>query len=271
MTNNPQTPDLTITLVREVTPEDRHLLEIGYNHLSTASRYFRFLGARRHLTTRELDSFTSNNGPDHVAVGALFEGMRKPKPVGIARFCRLSDQPEMAEIAITITDTFQGQGLGSLLLGVLAKFAKQKGISEFYALVHRDNMAMLCLLARLGGTQTSLGGAEIEVRVPILRDSTQLSPSSVRDAFMKVDELADIASSGDTKLRKRQTSERQIDRATISQLTDDPKMLDHTDLRKPFPRAVETRQILQSHRQKSGFTGADQSISVWADDGGAIV
>ena len=181
-------------LIREVTPEDRHLLKIGYNHLSHESRFFRFLAARRQLTARELDYFTSNNEPDHIAIGALLEGTRTPEPVGIARFIRLPDHPEMAEIAITIIDSFQGQGLGSLLLGVLAKFAKQKSISEFYALVHRDNMAMLCLLARLGGTQTSLGGAEIEVRVPILRDNIKLSPSSVRDTFMKADELADITS-----------------------------------------------------------------------------
>ncbi len=46
---------------------DRHLLEVGYDHLSDESQYFRFLAARHHLTAKELDVFTSYNGPDHVA------------------------------------------------------------------------------------------------------------------------------------------------------------------------------------------------------------
>ncbi len=180
-------------LVREVTPDDRFLLQIGYAHLSGQSRYFRFLAARHDLTAAELDIFTAPNGPDHVAVGALVEGTPAIEPVGIARYIRLSDQDHTAEIAVAIVDSYQHCGLGSLLLGVLAKFARLNGISEFSALVHCENTPMLSLLGQLGSTQTRLGGAEIEVRIPVVRDSAQHSPSSVGDAFRKVHGRATIA------------------------------------------------------------------------------
>ena len=179
-------------LVREVTPEDRNLLEIGYDHLSDQSRYFRFLAARDDLTATELDIFTSSNGPDHVAIGALVEGSPEPEPIGIARYVRLPDLKHTAEIAITIADSHQRQGLGSLFLGVLAKFAQINGISEFYALVHQNNIAMLRLLRQLGGTQSPLDGTEVEVRIPILSDTKQDLPSSVGKAFKLAQNLATI-------------------------------------------------------------------------------
>ncbi|HEV8033845.1 GNAT family N-acetyltransferase [Yoonia sp.] len=167
-------------LVREVTPTDRHLLEIGFAHLSGRARYFRFLGTRKNLTEKELDSFTATNSPDHVAVGALLRGGPTPEPIGIARFIRLPGQKHVAEIAITIADQYQHQRLGSVLLGVLAKFAKRSGITEFIALVHSENTAMLGLLHKFGGVQTVLSGEEIEVTFPVSAISAQI-PKSTAD------------------------------------------------------------------------------------------
>lgn len=182
-------------LVREVTPEDRHLLEIGYEHLSAQSRYYRFLAARHDLTVAELDVFTASNGPDHVAVGALIEDAAGSTPVGIARYVRLPDKTNMAEIAITISDSHQHLGLGSILLGVLAKFAVLDGISEFTALVHAENKPMLRLLGQLGAVQTHIYGAEVEVAVPIAKAHAagQLTSPSVAAAFGKIEEIAIIA------------------------------------------------------------------------------
>lgn len=154
-------------LVREVTPADRHLLEIGFAHLSGRARYFRFLGAHKNLTEKELDRFTAINDPDHIAVGALLSDRPIPEPIGIARYIRLPDQKHIAEIAVIIADSHQRQGLGSLLLGVLAEFAKRGGITEFNALVHSENTAMLGVLDQFGGAQTALGGEDIEVTFPV--------------------------------------------------------------------------------------------------------
>jgi RimJ/RimL family protein N-acetyltransferase len=179
--------------IREVTPEDRHLLEIGYDHLSEQSRYFRFLASRHDLTPSELDVFTAFNGPDHVAVGALCTDTPMPEPIGIARYVRLPDQKHTAEIAVTIVDTYQRQGLGHILLGVLTKFARHNEISEFYALVHRDNTAMLGLLGQFGGKQHPLDSTEIEVRIPIVSHDTKHPTSSVDEAIRNIRCLAIIA------------------------------------------------------------------------------
>lgn len=167
-------------LIREVTPDDRHLLEIGLEHLSARAKYFRFLGAHKELSQRELDKFTATNSPDHVAVGAVLNGTAETKPIGIARYIRLPEQPHVAEIAITIADNYQRMGLGSHLLRVLAKFAKRNGISEFNALVHIENIAMLGMLGRIDGAKISRSGTEVDIRFPVAATSNQPTAPSLK-------------------------------------------------------------------------------------------
>ncbi|PRY80521.1 RimJ/RimL family protein N-acetyltransferase [Yoonia maritima] len=167
----PFTTDLkngTSVLIREVTKDDRHLLEVGFEHLSSRAKYFRFLGAHNDLTEKELDTFTATNTPDHVAVGAVLIGTAEPEPVGIARYIRLPDQPHVAEIAITISDSYQHLGLGSLLLSVLGKFAQEGGITAFNALVHSENAAMRGLLDHFDCAQSSHVGPEMNIRFPVV-------------------------------------------------------------------------------------------------------
>lgn len=170
--------DGTSVLIREVTQADRALLSKGFDRLSGRARYFRFLGTHNALSEVELDRFTATNTPDHVAIGALRIGGTGPDPIGIARYIRLTDQPNTAEIAITIADADQHHGLGRLLLGVLAQFAKCNGMAQFTALVHSENRAMLGLLAQLKGVQTPLGGNDIEVRFSVDRCVSSLCKSA---------------------------------------------------------------------------------------------
>jgi RimJ/RimL family protein N-acetyltransferase len=196
MNLTPFTPPLKTggcVLVREITPDDRHLIEVGFAHLSDQSKYFRFLTSKQNLTAAELERFTSRNSPDHVAIGAIRDGGPAPEPIGIARYVRLRAPTHGAEIAITIADDHQRTGLGSLLLGVLSKFAHLNGISQFQALVHRRNIPMLGLLKHFGGEQTTLGGADVEVRLPVLHTAAQLRASSVGESVRAACGLAKIA------------------------------------------------------------------------------
>ena len=218
-------------LVREVTPADRHLLEIGFAHLSDRARYFRFLGAHNTLSEKERDRFKAANDPTHVAVGALVIDGPIPNPIGIARYIRLPDQKHVAEIAITIADSHQNQGLGSLLIGVLAKFAKRGGITEFNALVHCENTAMLGLLDQFGGVRRALGGKDIEVTFPVSAISVKV-PNSTTDNYETAGEAA---------------------WAIINKTS------------------AKLRRFANFHPELPEIVGPDQPTSVWESEGGAIV
>lgn len=180
-------------LIREVVPEDRHLLELGFAHLSQRSRYFRFLAAHPALTADDIVRFTAANNEDHVAIGALWMQGQEADPAGIARFIRLADRESAAEFAITIVDKYQGHGIGSMLLGVLAKFGQRVGLTEFIGLVHSENGPMLHLLERLGGQVTQGGREEVEISLKLFEEGDLYPRTSVGSRVRTAYELAELS------------------------------------------------------------------------------
>ncbi len=153
-------------LIREIGPDDRRLLAAGFDKLSKQSRYFRFLAPHKELSNAELDKFTEANTDAHFAIGAASVGVDQDMPLGTARFVRVKDTPTDAEFALTIIDSHQRLGLGSMLLRTLARVAHARGIKAFVALIHRDNVGIQKLLECAGGRRLS-NGVEAEWRLPL--------------------------------------------------------------------------------------------------------
>jgi RimJ/RimL family protein N-acetyltransferase len=152
-------------LVRAVHSADAPLLADGFARLSAESRKLRFLSDKKHLSEEEVRYFTDVDHHDHEAIGAQDEV--SGRGVGVARYIRDADDPEVAEIAVTVVDDWQRRGLGSLLLTRLIGRAREEGIRRFIALVAADNEAMASLLANVGAevrvTDREAGTVEYEI------------------------------------------------------------------------------------------------------------
>ena len=155
-----------IVRIREIIPDDRRLMREGFEKLSKQSRFFRFLAPHKHLSEAELDRFTETNTNEHFAIGAASIGVEADMPLATARFVRVTEGAAEAEFALTIIDSHQRLGLGSLLLRTLAREAEQRGIKRFKALVHHDNIGIQALMQRFGGHRLS-GGVEEEWVLPL--------------------------------------------------------------------------------------------------------
>ena len=110
-------------LIRQVRGSDAPLLADGFAWLSARSRQMRFLSPKHSLSAAELRFFTEVDHYEHEAIGAL--SLANGGGVGIARYVRDVDDPEAAEIAVTIADDWQGRGLGTELLAQLSGRARQ--------------------------------------------------------------------------------------------------------------------------------------------------
>lgn len=141
--------DGTPVLVRPVGPQDKALLLDGFRRLSEESRIRRFMAPIKELSEEQLRYLTEIDYVDHFAWAAVLAG-RPEVGLGVGRYIRLKDEPTLAEVAITVVDEYQGKGLGTLLLGMLAATARAAGITKFRAFVLEDNMAMRTLLGELG-------------------------------------------------------------------------------------------------------------------------
>ncbi|MGD9328122.1 MAG: GNAT family N-acetyltransferase [Cyclobacteriaceae bacterium] len=135
---------------RSIDPTDKELLQRGFSQLSERSKYFRFFAVHSMLTDYELKFFTELDGFNHVAWGILDESANDIIPVGIGRFVRIKDDPEIAEVAYTVIDSYQGKGLGHYLFAILNIIASRLRIEKFRYFVLADNTKALNMLYQLG-------------------------------------------------------------------------------------------------------------------------
>jgi RimJ/RimL family protein N-acetyltransferase len=162
--------------IREIRADDHDRLRDHHERLSPESRYRRFLAAKPRLTSADARYLVEIDGCDHFALVATVpdgeattEGPGE-RIVAVARFIRLPDNREVAELAIVVNDDFQGQGMGAELINRLAAAAVQRGVRRFRATMLSDNLAIHRLLDGLAAgpvQRRRLGGlSEMEFELP---------------------------------------------------------------------------------------------------------
>jgi RimJ/RimL family protein N-acetyltransferase len=140
--------DGTQLYVRHVRPSDKEFIAKAWLQLSEESQRRRFLAAKPVLTKSDLRYLTEIDGHDHVALIAV----RLDEPnrfVGVARYVRLTDDPETAEVAVTVADQMQGKGVGKQLGILLADEARGRGVLRFSASILTDNRPALRLMSAM--------------------------------------------------------------------------------------------------------------------------
>jgi RimJ/RimL family protein N-acetyltransferase len=158
-------PDGAPILVRPIRADDKRLLQDGLRQLSEQSVQRRFLAPKQSFSRAELRYLTEIDGHNHAALVA--EHPRDPvrRLIGVARYVRLPERPETAEVAIVVADEWHGRGVGSLLAEQLAARARGAGIRRFTATMASDNVPahrlMQKLTRHLGSRHTGAGTDEL--------------------------------------------------------------------------------------------------------------
>ena len=136
-------------MIRPIRPDDKGMLSDGLRRLSPQSVQRRFLTPKQSFSRTELRYLTEVDGRDHVALVAENPCDPTRRPIAVARFVRNHAEPDTAEIAVTVGDSWQGRGLGSLLGTHLAHLARNRGIWTFTATMASENKPAHRLMARL--------------------------------------------------------------------------------------------------------------------------
>jgi GNAT superfamily N-acetyltransferase len=168
-------------LVRAVRPNDKPLFVAGFERLSEESRYLRFMGYKKVLSVRDLEFFTELDHADHEAIGAIdpFTG----EGLAVARYMRYPHDRFSAEAAVVVIDSWQGRGLGGMLLGRLVARAREHGIERFVATLFTDNRAMLALFQRIGDVEVmSNQGQTVEIDIALSTEDDRALREALRVA-----------------------------------------------------------------------------------------
>jgi len=134
--------------IRALKPDDRDALLVAIGRASTQSVFRRFFAAKRAFSEQEIAFFVNIDFIAHVALVAVTQENGQAAIIGGARY--IVTQPGTAEVAFTVIDAHQGQGLGAALMRHLVAIARTAGLSEFIAEVLPDNVRMLKVFEKAG-------------------------------------------------------------------------------------------------------------------------
>jgi GNAT superfamily N-acetyltransferase len=132
--------------------------------LSPETVYRRFFRPVREPSARVLEYLVSVDHDQREALVAEVDG----EIVGVARYDRLRDRPNEAEVAIVVEDAWQHRGLGHRLMRRLADAAARAGVEAFTAEVLGGNRAAVDLVRSLAPTaDVRFAYGEVVVRAPL--------------------------------------------------------------------------------------------------------
>lgn len=131
--------------VRTMRFDDAPLLVNIFEHMTAESRYRRFHQTLDHVEPSRVQQEAINiaqagsgSGWGLIAFTDLPD--RQNVPIGAVRFVRTV--PNEAEVAISLRDDFQNEGIGTQLMHILADSARKMGVKQLVADIQNDNPAI---------------------------------------------------------------------------------------------------------------------------------
>jgi acetyl coenzyme A synthetase (ADP forming)-like protein len=136
--------------IRAIRADDKDRLQAHFHALGFDSVRFRFLGAKKDLTPKDLRYFTELDFSQHVGLVALRRHGGKEEFIGVGRYICAEDDHRRAEFALAVVDAWQGRGVGTLLMEHLARIAAAEGVERFEAEILATNRKMFDVVIALG-------------------------------------------------------------------------------------------------------------------------
>ncbi|MBP7146718.1 MAG: GNAT family N-acetyltransferase [Acidobacteria bacterium] len=129
-------------LLRPIKISDEPLLKDFFYSLSPQSMRSRFVTARRDMPHSRLQQLVVIDYTKELVILALVPGREKSLLVGVGEYY-VDERSNTAEVAFTVRDDHQNQGVGTEMLAYLILLAKKQGLHAFTAEVLADNKPML--------------------------------------------------------------------------------------------------------------------------------
>lgn len=157
-------------VIRPLGHADAPAYERFVRGLSEQTLHNRLLGAGLAVTPEALACMVDVDQRTHVALAAVERVPAGERIVGVARYALEAD-PALAELAVTVADAWQGQGVGRALLAALVRRARAAGVRMLFGDAFPSNAAMLALLRSAGfALAPTPGDAHLTRGSMLLRD-----------------------------------------------------------------------------------------------------
>jgi acyl-CoA synthetase (NDP forming)/GNAT superfamily N-acetyltransferase len=136
--------------IRQICPDDAAAIRALHARSSDRSIYLRFFTVGRGSADHYVETLLREASDDHRGLVAIVGG----EIVATAAYERTD--PDTAEVALLVEDSYQHEGIGTLLIEHLASVARHCGIHQFEAEVLAENTPMIRVFNDLGFQTSSV-------------------------------------------------------------------------------------------------------------------
>jgi GNAT superfamily N-acetyltransferase len=152
------TPSGTQIAFRPIHPTDEPKMRHLFYALSQQTVYYRFMSMVKRIPRRQIRDFVFIDHRNEVAIVGTLREAHGDEIIAVGRYW-LDPKSNRAEVAFTVQDQWQKQGIGTFLFRYLIRIARRNGIRGFTAEVLSENKAMQRVFNK-GNTRTkcSLSG-----------------------------------------------------------------------------------------------------------------
>jgi GNAT superfamily N-acetyltransferase len=138
----------TVVTLRSLRADDRQRVADAVHGLDPQTIYTRLFSHRKELTEAGLDRIMRVDDEREVVIVATTRSGAGEAVIGGGRYIVTGEG--RAEIAFTVEEDYQGQGVAGRLFATLVEVARQRGVSVFEADVLAENPSMLRVFERTG-------------------------------------------------------------------------------------------------------------------------
>jgi RimJ/RimL family protein N-acetyltransferase len=151
-------------LLRPLLPTDRDALATAFERLSDESQQLRFGSVPHTLSAARLHHLVDSvDGVNHAAFAAFAQD-DPGRMVGVGRILRYPDDPDSLDVGLTVADDYQGDGLGHVLVNLLAAHRPRPSRRVRTQIATGNDRAMALLSAF--GTPRRIGDGQIVIDFP---------------------------------------------------------------------------------------------------------
>ena len=155
--------DGTPRLIRTARADDRQRIVAAFEKLDRQTIYTRYFSPKKNLSETELGRLDAPDFDRFIMLVATL-GSGADETVIAAAVCvvlETTGPDRAAEVAFTVEEDYQRQGLASKLLATITGIARSRGISRLEADVLAGNVAMLSVFTRSGLPMTTSRSGDV--------------------------------------------------------------------------------------------------------------
>ena len=137
-------------ILRPIKPTDDELMLELFDSLSEETIRLRFFSFMKYMPKDQLEKFTHIDYEKQMAIVALVDEGGEERIVAVGRYNVLPSDPDKAEFAIVVQDSYQKRGIGMEVLQHLVHVARLQGVRVIVGYIMYHNSHVFALLRRSG-------------------------------------------------------------------------------------------------------------------------